>query len=61
MRSATCAAVESVMQQEVDGPAELVLALGPSTDATDAIARELAAADARSGSSRTRRPTSRSR
>ena len=40
-------AVESVMQQEVDGPAELVLALGPSTDATDAIARELAAADAR--------------
>lgn len=39
-------AVESVMQQEVDGPAELVLALGPSTDATDAIARELAAADA---------------
>ena len=40
-------AVESVMKQEVDGPAELVLALGPSTDATDAIARELAAADAR--------------
>ncbi len=41
------AAVESVLAQEVDGPSELILALGPSTDATDEIARRLAAADPR--------------
>lgn len=40
-------AVRSVLDQEVDGPAELVLALGPSSDATDEIARRLAAADPR--------------
>lgn len=40
-------AVASVLAQEIDGPSELILALGPSTDATDAIARELAAADPR--------------
>ncbi|WP_454118658.1 glycosyltransferase family 2 protein [Microbacterium lacticum] len=41
------AAVASVLAQEVDGPAELILALGPSTDGTDALARRLAAADGR--------------
>jgi succinoglycan biosynthesis protein ExoA len=40
-------AVTSVLTQDVPGPLELVLALGPSTDATDAVARELAAADER--------------
>lgn len=40
-------AVASTLAQEVPGPVELVLALGPSTDATDAIAREIAAADSR--------------
>lgn len=40
-------AVASVLAQDVDGPAELILALGPSTDRTDAIALELAAADPR--------------
>lgn len=41
------AAVDSVLQQEVDGEAELILALGPSTDATDAIAQRLSADDPR--------------
>lgn len=36
-------AVESILQQSVPGEVEVVLALGPSTDGTDAIARELAA------------------
>lgn len=40
-------AVQRVLQQDYPGPLELVLALGPSTDATDAIAAELVAADAR--------------
>ncbi|MBT9605447.1 glycosyltransferase family 2 protein [Microbacterium sp.] len=40
-------AVASTLAQEVPGPVELVLALGPSTDASQAIAREIAAADAR--------------
>lgn len=40
-------AVASTLSQDVPGPVELVLALGPSTDATDAIARELADADER--------------
>jgi glycosyltransferase involved in cell wall biosynthesis len=40
-------AVETVLAQEVDGPAELILALGPSTDGTSEVARELAARDAR--------------
>ena len=40
-------AVESVLAQDVPGPLELVLALGPSTDGTDAIARSLADADDR--------------
>ncbi|WP_231916316.1 glycosyltransferase family 2 protein [Microbacterium karelineae] len=40
-------AISSTLAQEVDGPIELVLALGPSTDGTTELARELAAADAR--------------
>lgn len=40
-------AVASVLTQEVDGPMELVLALGPSTDGTGAVAERLAAADPR--------------
>jgi glycosyltransferase involved in cell wall biosynthesis len=40
-------AVESVLAQDLDGPAELVLALGPSTDGTTELARSLAAVDDR--------------
>ncbi|WP_447944206.1 glycosyltransferase family 2 protein [Microbacterium aurum] len=40
-------AVQSVLEQELDGPAEVVLALGPSTDGTDEIAERLAATDPR--------------
>ncbi|MDU0368240.1 glycosyltransferase family 2 protein [Microbacterium sp. KSW4-17] len=40
-------AVASTLSQDVPGPVELVLALGPSTDGTDAIAKELADADER--------------
>ncbi|MFT4219852.1 MAG: glycosyltransferase family 2 protein [Microbacterium sp.] len=40
-------AVETVLAQDLDEPAELVLALGPSTDGTTELARELAAADPR--------------
>ncbi len=40
-------AVASVLAQDVEGPTELVLALGPSTDGTTALAERLAAADAR--------------
>ncbi|MFD5224984.1 glycosyltransferase family 2 protein [Microbacterium sp. NPDC058342] len=40
-------AVRSVLQQDVDGPTELVLALGPSTDGTTDLARRLAAEDDR--------------
>jgi GT2 family glycosyltransferase len=40
-------AVETVLEQEVEGPAEIILALGPSTDGTTELARELAAADDR--------------
>ncbi|WP_198411032.1 glycosyltransferase family 2 protein [Microbacterium suaedae] len=40
-------AVSSTLAQEVDGPLELVLALGPSTDGTTELARELAAEDPR--------------
>ncbi|WP_396644665.1 glycosyltransferase family 2 protein [Microbacterium sp.] len=40
-------AVASTLAQEVPGPVELVLAMGPSTDASGAIAREIAAADPR--------------
>ncbi len=36
-------AVETVLAQEVAGPMELILALAPSTDGTDELARELAA------------------
>ena len=35
-------AVASVLAQHLTGPSELILALGPSTDGTDAIARRLA-------------------
>ncbi|WP_307381219.1 glycosyltransferase family 2 protein [Microbacterium sp. W4I20] len=40
-------AVASVLAQEVEGPAELVLALAPSTDGTTELAERLAAADDR--------------
>lgn len=40
-------AVASVLAQDVDGPSELVLALGPSTDGTTQLAHELAAKDDR--------------
>ncbi len=40
-------AVASVLTQDVDGPSELVLALGPSTDGTTELAEGLAAADDR--------------
>lgn len=40
-------AVASTLAQEVDAPIELVLALGPSTDGTTELARELAANDPR--------------
>ncbi|MFT4214881.1 MAG: glycosyltransferase family 2 protein [Microbacterium sp.] len=40
-------AVRSVLAQQVDGPIEVILALGPSTDRTDEIAAELSAADPR--------------
>ena len=41
------AAVSTVLGQDYPGPLEIVLALGPSQDGTDAIAAELAAADDR--------------
>src|SRR3954468_16447862 len=41
------AAVASVLNQGYGGDLEIVLALGPSTDRTDAVAAELAAADPR--------------
>jgi len=37
-------AVLSILAQEFEGPVEIILALGPSTDATDAIAENLALA-----------------
>ena len=40
-------AVRSVLAQDYDGPLEVILALGPSSDATDAVAARLAAADPR--------------
>ncbi|RKS71486.1 glycosyltransferase involved in cell wall biosynthesis [Motilibacter peucedani] len=40
-------AVRHVLEQDYPGEIELVLALGPSKDRTDAIAAELASADAR--------------
>lgn len=40
-------AVRAVLDQEYDGDLELVLAIGPSKDRTEEIARELAAADGR--------------
>ncbi|GAT72622.1 glycosyltransferase [Microbacterium sp. HM58-2] len=40
-------AVSSVLAQDLDVPAELVLALGPSTDGTTDLAQRLAAADDR--------------
>ncbi|WP_336645689.1 glycosyltransferase family 2 protein [Microbacterium sp. USHLN186] len=40
-------AVRSVLDQDVDGPTELVLALGPSTDGTTELAQRLAADDER--------------
>ena len=40
-------AVTAILQQRCDDPLEVVLALGPSTDDTDAVARRLAAADSR--------------
>lgn len=40
-------AVETVLAQKVDGPAELILALAPSTDGTSELARQLAREDER--------------
>ncbi|WP_300268784.1 glycosyltransferase family 2 protein [Microbacterium sp.] len=40
-------AVDSVLGQQLDGPSELVLALGPSTDGTTELAERLAASDER--------------
>lgn len=40
-------AVTSVLRQELDRPAELILALGPSTDGTSELAMRLAAEDDR--------------
>jgi glycosyltransferase involved in cell wall biosynthesis len=40
-------AVRTVLEQDVPGPTELVLALGPSSDGTTDIARRLAAEDPR--------------
>ena len=40
-------AVTSILDQHYPGPTEIVLVLGPSTDATNDIAAELAAADER--------------
>lgn len=40
-------AVATVLGQDYDGPLEVVLALGPSTDGTDDVAAGLAAGDAR--------------
>jgi glycosyltransferase involved in cell wall biosynthesis len=42
-------AVESIFEQEYAGPVEVVLALGPSTDKTNAIAEALAAEGASKG------------
>jgi glycosyltransferase involved in cell wall biosynthesis len=41
------AAVASVLAQEYDGPVEILLALAPSTDGTDALVERLAADDSR--------------
>ncbi|MBT2475532.1 glycosyltransferase, partial [Microbacterium sp. ISL-103] len=40
-------AISSVLAQELTVPAELVLALGPSTDGTTELAHRLAAGDER--------------
>lgn len=40
-------AVNEILSQSFDGPLEVVLALGPSTDQTNAIANQLAALDSR--------------
>ncbi len=40
-------AVETVLAQDAEGPAELILALAPSTDGTTELARDLAAGDDR--------------
>ena len=40
-------AVATVLAQDVEGPMELILALAPSTDGTNELAAELAAADPR--------------
>ena len=41
------AAVDAILQQDYDAPLELILALGPSSDATNRIAAEIAAKDSR--------------
>ena len=41
------AAVQSILAQDYDGPIEVVLALAPSTDGTDAVVHRLAAEDDR--------------
>lgn len=46
-------AVRRILEQDYAGAMEVVIALGPSTDRTDAIAAELAAADPGCGPCRT--------
>lgn len=41
------AAVQQILSSDYDGPVEVVLALGPSSDDTDAVAAQLVAADSR--------------
>lgn len=41
------AAVTSILAQEYDGPVEIILALAPSSDGTDAVVQRLAAEDDR--------------
>jgi succinoglycan biosynthesis protein ExoA len=45
--SALADAVQSALCQDYDGQLELVIAVAPSTDATEQVAKELAATDAR--------------
>nr|WP_284290034.1 glycosyltransferase [Angustibacter aerolatus] len=40
-------AVRAVLEQRYPGPVRVALALGPSTDGTDEVARRLADADSR--------------
>ena len=50
-------AVRSILDQEYPGPTEIVLALGPSTDGTDAVVKKLV--EARPADPDRRQPESR--